>query len=49
VPRAVREALYKATKLEILKGGQKQSNEDKEKTKQLLDYIHQAMEAQRLT
>ena len=40
-PRAVREALYKATKLEILKGGQKQSNEDKEKTKQLLDYIHQ--------
>ena len=40
-PRAVREALYKATKLEILKGGQKQTSEDKEKTKQLLDYIHQ--------
>jgi DNA polymerase I-like protein with 3'-5' exonuclease and polymerase domains len=39
--RAVREALYKTTKLEILQGGQKQSSEDKEKSKKLLDYIHQ--------
>src|SRR5208283_153632 len=39
--RAVREALYKATKNEIFRGGAKQTSEEKEKVKQMLDYIHQ--------
>ena len=39
--RAVREALYKATKNEIFRGGPKQTSEEKEKVKQMLDYIHQ--------
>jgi DNA polymerase I-like protein with 3'-5' exonuclease and polymerase domains len=38
--RAVRESLYKATKNELFKGGQKQPASDKAKVQQLLDYIH---------
>ena len=38
--RAVKEILSKVTKHEIFKGGAKQSDEDKQKASEVLDYIH---------